>query len=401
MRVDMSPEDELCLLLARGQLAAEVRERALGLLATPLRWDLLLERAYDHQVFPLLYRSLRTLQFHRVPDEVRAQLTAAWRVNAVRNAFLAGELARVLRLLNEAGVPVIPLKGVTLAESLYGDAALRVCYDLDILVPPSEVLRARRLLLAQGYTSPFTEEFFVNHQFRTSADCPLLPQRPPLAYLLEVHWTLLQHSGKDEEAMQDLWSQARPKDFFGVPAFGLTPEWEFLYLAGHAAYHKWHTLKWLADIHALCVSAAINWQQVGEKAERFELDAAVGPTLTVCASLFGTPTPPNLSSRALPPGVHLFPTSLAPSEMWKAPLFHPRLLKRPAERLRWFAEMFFVARLADLRFVRLPPSLSFLYYFLRPLRLTCKWGWLFMAAGFHRLRQWLRFSSKRGESSVS
>ena len=107
MRVDMSPEDELCLLLARGQLAAEVRERALELLATPLRWNLLLERAHDHQVFPLIYRSLRTLEFHRVPAEVRAQLTAAWRVNAVRNAFLAGELARVLRLLNEAGVPAV------------------------------------------------------------------------------------------------------------------------------------------------------------------------------------------------------------------------------------------------------------------------------------------------------
>ena len=400
MRVDMSPEDELCLLLARGQLSAEVREQALGLLATPLRWGLVLGRANQHQVFPLIYRSLRTLEFHRVPDEVRAQLTAAWRVNAVRNAFLARELARLLRLLNEAGVSVIPLKGVTLAESLHGDAALRVCHDLDILVPPGEVLRARRLILAQGYTSPFTEEFFVNHQFRTSADCSLLPQKQALPYLLEVQWTFLRHSSKDAEAMQDLWSQARPQDFFGVPAFGLTPEWEFLYLAGHAAYHKWHTLKWLADIHKLCVSASINWQQVGEKAERFELDSVVGPTLTACAVLFGTPTPPNLSCRALPPGVHLFPTSLASSEVWKAPLFYPRLLKRPSERLRWFAEMFFVARLADLRFFRLSPALSFLYYFLRPLRLTCKWGWLFLSAGFRRLRQWLRFSSKRGEVSA-
>jgi len=30
MRVDSSPEDELCLLLARGQLSAEARELALA-----------------------------------------------------------------------------------------------------------------------------------------------------------------------------------------------------------------------------------------------------------------------------------------------------------------------------------------------------------------------------------
>jgi hypothetical protein len=76
MRVNMSPEDELCLLLARGQLSPEGQERALGLLESPLRWDLLLERAREHQVFPLLYRNLRALDFQGVPDAARAELRA-------------------------------------------------------------------------------------------------------------------------------------------------------------------------------------------------------------------------------------------------------------------------------------------------------------------------------------
>lgn len=388
MGADLTSEDELCLLLARGQLSAEVRQRALELLAASLNWDQLLQRAYEHGVIPLLYRSLRTLEFHGVPDQERAQLTAAFRINAARNAFLARELARVLRLLGEAGVPMVPLKGVTLAESLYGDPAFRVCWDLDILVPTGEVICARRLLLAQGYTSPFSEDFFLHHQFRTSADCPLLPEKeePSCPYLLEIHWTLLHHSSQDEKATQELWSDVRPKSFFGIPAFALTPEWEFLSLAEHAAYHKWDTLKWLADIHELCVSASIDWPQVKAKAERFGLDLAVGPTLTACSALFGTPIPACMSSPPLPAGVHLYPHSLEPAEAWKAPLFYPKLLKRPSEKLRWFAEMFFVARLADRRLFRLPPALSFLYYLLRPLRLTCKWTWLGAQSAYRCLR---------------
>jgi hypothetical protein len=392
MLAGLVPEDELCLLLARGQLLPDVRARALELLAAPLRWDPLLQRAGEQQVLPLLYRSLRTLEFQGVPNEVRARLTAAFRVNAVRNVFLACELTRVLRLLGEAGIRVLPLKGVTLAKSLYGDPAFRVSSDIDILVPVSEAPRARRLILAQGYTSPFTEDFFLNHQFHTSADCTLLPQRGALSYVLELHWTLLQHSSKDAEAMQDLWSQARPRDFFGIQAYSLTLEWEFLYLAGHAAHHKWQTLKWVADIHDLCVSASIDWQKVREKAERFNLDLVVGSTLTACSSLYGTPAPANFSSGALLAGVQLFPNSLAPSEAWKAPLFYPKLLKRSSEKLRWFADVFFVARLADRRFFHLPRSLDFLYYLLRPLRLTFKWSRLFLSAGFRRLRRWLRFS---------
>ena len=394
MRAGLLPEDELCLLLARGQIPPAARARALALLAAPLRWDTLLERAEEHQVLPLLYRSFRILDFQGVPSEVRARLTAAFRINAVRNMLFVAELTRVLRLLGEAGIRVLPLKGVTLAESLYGDPAFRVCSDIDILVPASEALRARRLILADGYTSPFTEDFFVNHQFHTSADCPLQAQRGKLSYFLELHWTLLQHSSKDAEAMLDLWSQARPRDFFGIPAYSLSPEWEFLYLAGHAASHKWQTLKWIADIHDLCVSASIDWERVREKAERFDLDLAVGLTLAVCSLLYGTPARANFSAIPLPAAVQLFPNSLDPSAAWNAPLFYLQLLKRPSEKLRWFAEMFFVARLADQQLFQLPPSLDFLYFVLRPLRLTLKWSWLMLSAGFFSLRGWFGLSSK-------
>ena len=66
----MIPEDQLCLLLARGHLTPELRSRSLDLLATSLRWPLVLERAYSHQVYPLLYRNLRDLDFPGVPDPI-------------------------------------------------------------------------------------------------------------------------------------------------------------------------------------------------------------------------------------------------------------------------------------------------------------------------------------------
>ncbi len=394
MPQDLTPEDQLCLLLARGQLTPEVRARALELLNVPLRWAALLQRAEEHQVVPLIYRSLRTLEFPGVPSDVRTKLKADFRLNAVRNMLFVSELTRLLQLLGEAGIRVLPLKGVALAQSLYGDPAFRFCSDIDILVPASEVLRTRRLLIDGGYTSPFAEDFFLDHQFHASADCPLLSQKGGVSYFLELHWTLLQHSSKDAEAMQDLWTHARPRDFFGAHAFSLTPEWEFLYLAGHAANHRWQSLKWVADIQDLCGSAPIDWECVQEKARKFDLDLVVGSTLAVCSALFGTPTPANFSNPTLPAGVKLFPNSLDRSEAWDTPLFYPKLLKSPSERLRWFAEMFFVARQADQMFFHLPDSLDFLYFLLRPLRLTCKWSWLFLTAGLGRLRQSVHFSKK-------
>ena len=379
----MSPEDKLCLLLARGRLSPELQTRILDYLASPLQWPMVLERAYAHQVYPLLYRNLRLLGFPGVPPAVQTELKSAYLANALRNQLFAEELARLLKLLGEAGIPVIPLKGVTLAQSLYGDPAARVCSDIDILVPPADAVQARRVILANGYSSQFTEEFFVKHQLHTSADCPLVSEKRVLTYLVEVHWTLLQDSSKDREAMEELWSAADPADFFGCRAYDLTPEWQFLYLSFHAAYHKWSILKWLADIHELCVSSTVDWNEVKEKAGRFEFDTVTEPTLAACSSLFGTPIPAEIPCLPFPEDIRLFPDSLA--ESWRVPLFYPRLLKRRSEKLRWWAQTLFVARMADHRFVSLPASLNFFYYVLRPLRLICKWSWRFLRAGAARL----------------
>src|SRR5690242_21945005 len=109
MPQDLTLEDQLCLLLARGQLPARAGDRALELLRAPLRWDRLLGRASLHEVTPLVYRNLATLGFPGVPNSARAELAAAFRANAVRSMLFAEELRCVLRILSEAGVPGIPL----------------------------------------------------------------------------------------------------------------------------------------------------------------------------------------------------------------------------------------------------------------------------------------------------
>ena len=237
----------------------------------------------------MLYRNLRDLGFPGVPAAIQSELKAAYLSNAFRNRLLAEELVRLLKVLGESGIPVIPLKGVALAQSLFGDVGARVCSDIDILVPASEAARARRIILTNGYSSQFTEEFFVKHQFHAAAECPVVRNTEALTYLVELHWTLMHSSSQDQESTKDLWSQSIPYEFCEASARNLTPEWQFIYLSFHAAYHKWSRLKWLADIHELCVSTTVDWDQVKENADRFELDTFTGPTLAACSSLVRHP----------------------------------------------------------------------------------------------------------------
>ena len=61
-------------------------------------------------------------------------------------------------------------------------------------------------------------------------------------------------------------------------------------------------------------------------------------------------------------------------------MVHYHLVPGVWQKLRCLAELCFVPTLAERILVPLPPSFSFLYYLVRPLRLTCKWAWRLLQA---------------------
>jgi hypothetical protein len=380
----LSPEDQTILLLARGKLTPHIQERALVLLAGPLRWDLIFERVRVHQVYPLLFQNLDRLGFPGMSGHVRADLEALCKVNAFHNALLVEELARVLTLLTKAGIPAIPLKGVALAESLYGDASLRLCTDIDVLVPHQMVAQAFHLLLASGYRAEFTERFFVDRLRHRNTEASLKREERGFCYILDLHWGVLYGIPLDGGVSEDVWGETRPKAFFGVPAYTLSPEWNLLFLAAHAAHHQWQGLKWLVDIHEMCIQAGIDWEKLGAKARCLGWQDVLLLSLSVCRTLFSTPIPEEFPFCSLPSWLALFPAD--PSlHLWESAFFPLHLLKRPADKLCYGVRVLLLPTLAEHRVLPLPSSLGFLHYPLRILRLGYRWSWRGVCAGFRRL----------------
>jgi hypothetical protein len=368
--------DRLLRILARGEVPADLEGRARGLTGNVV-WSRLFDQAEAHGVLPLAARSLAALGWPDVPAPVRAAFEAARRINAARNALVARALVRVLEGLGSAGVPVIPLKGVALSESLYGDAALRVSADLDVLVPRECVARAWTVLRELGYVMAAHEERVdasefdlllesnIEYAFASpeAAGCPV-----------ELHWGIAWRWPHSAPAIADLWADARPRPFLGAPAHALGPEWELLYLAVHAARHRWESLKWLVDIHEVCRRGGLDWEKVWAKADRFGLTEVLQISLQASAALFDTPLPSSPPARALPGWLDLFPATPDALDIWQGALYPARLFARPSEKVGYLARVLLVPTLAERRLIRLPPRLRALYYPLRPLRLGGRWG---------------------------
>ncbi len=370
----MTATDQLLLRLLRGGARADTLDPGL---VGDVSWPEFLERCEAHGVAPLVARSLETLGWPGVSPAAREALTRARRTNAARTLLAIQALRRVLEALSCAHVPVIPLKGVALGESLYGDPALRVSSDIDVLVPRAAVPRAWAAITALGYVrveeepdvAPDDLDLLIesNHEYGfVSPDAP--------ARALELHWDIAWRWPRDAGAIADLWAEARPRDFWGVPGWTLGPVWQLLYLAVHAARHRWHALKWLVDVHEICRRGGLDWGEIRARAIRFGLDEALYITLGASAALLDTPVPPDVCARRLPSWLELFPATPRPLGVWRGALYPARLFARPADKAAYVARVLLRPTLGERRWIRLPARLGALYYPLRPLRLAGRWA---------------------------
>jgi hypothetical protein len=115
-------------------------------------WTYIIARGREHRFLPLLSYSLdQTCAAAAVPKDAKGILSEVRRRHTLRALAAQRELLLVHRHLEEAGIRHVFLKGAFLAQFIYPHPSLRPVRDLDVVVPPTEALRAHKLMLAQGY----------------------------------------------------------------------------------------------------------------------------------------------------------------------------------------------------------------------------------------------------------
>ncbi len=383
----LTPEDRLCLLFARGRFSPEIAAPAVKQLDAGVDWEALLECARIHGLVPLVYHRLRALEFRGVPETIRRRLTDTFGTNAIRNELLTRELISVLTRLETAGVPVIPLKGIALAESVYGDSALRVCADLNVLIQPKHLLECVTLLRSSGYQDRLADPALVRLVSRYGKDCALIREEGRLTYPLQIHCGWICGGPAERDLLADVWDEALPRPFHSAPAHAMSPEWEFLYLAVHAARHGIFPFKWLVDLDWLVVRGALDWKDVQAKARSRGWQRVVESCLAACAELLETPIPESFATASTAARASVRISVPGPLSIPREALFTARLLPSLGKKVQFFLLRLFVPTPADDEFLHLPSGLFFLYYLLRPLRLTVSVaGWM-IQAGMAKFRR--------------
>jgi hypothetical protein len=348
------------------------------LLDGTLDWDFVQSYAEKHNLVPLLSHHLNAQAREKAPPIVYEKLRNQFRRISAWNVYLSGELCRLLTLFASHKIDAIPYKGPALGAHVYGNASLRPCRDLDILVRRCDVLRAKDLLIDEEFALlPPLEEVQLAMMLRTQYHLPFL--RDARRMVVELHWQVSARLFAAPLDSESLWQRSGHADFAGITIKTLAPEDLLLSLCVHGTKHMWEKLSWAADIAQLLeVERALNWQPLLERAQRTGTERMLLLGLYVAHDLLDAPLPLQVWERAqsdpeialLAKQIYgrLFEEDTGATGMSGYFRFQFKARRRLRDKFSYCRYVLSPTE-EDLTLLSLPAPLSFVYYLLRPLRL--------------------------------
>ena len=375
----LAPEVRLALLGARTVLPPAVREEMRAIIDAGVRWERLGAYLDRHHLAPLFNRHVPALA-GSIPEDVAGRLQAFGRRLALTNLAQANELVRVVKLFGEAGIDVIPFKGLMLGATVYGDLGLRRFGDLDVLVHRADLERSRDVLAANGYApyrimTPRKEQAF----FRTGMGFEMV--RHDQRAIVELHWTFLNRAHAFRLDPEDVWRRSRTVDLWGTTLRTFAPEDHLLYLCAHGSKSFWERLVWVTDVAELVRRERVDWTVLLGRAREIHAERMLYLGLLLAVRLFDAPVPadvvaaaeadPDLPALARWVESHALPLAAVPFADADKPWFHLQMRERFTDRLPYYGHLLWIMpqpNRRDRAFVQLPRYLTFLYPVVKPIR---------------------------------
>ncbi|MFE4238712.1 nucleotidyltransferase domain-containing protein [Peribacillus butanolivorans] len=221
---------------------------------TDINWDDFLYLARHHRIYPLVYSKLKKFDKELIPIEIIQTLYHEYKKNTYQMLQLCAEMEQVSNLFTEHQIRLLFLKGPVIAADIYGDISLRTSKDLDILIPRTDLKKTEELLLNQGYER--VEVLPTLYEWKWSKH-HVTYFHPKKRIELEIHWRLHPAPSK-EPNFNELWERKRISKLTSYPVYFLGDEDLFLFLVDHGARHGWFRLRWLVDIDQMIRKRIIN-----------------------------------------------------------------------------------------------------------------------------------------------
>ena len=364
--------------------------------AEDLEINALSSLANQHGILPLIYKTIKKIvdedhsrsslnTQHLAPSTLLAELKTKYMVISQRNMLMSAELIRIMKLLRENSIEALAFKGPVLGEMAYEDITLRQYSDLDILVSETEVSKAGSVLEKHGYTPLFSISILENKTcLEVTNDLGFTNDKN--GTLVELHWKLFREKIGQHLHFSQISGNRQSVKINGKTIPTLSTEMLLVYLCLHGSKHAWERVEWIFDIDKLiCSNENIDWDKVLSIAKEMDTNTSLSLGLRLSHILFHTPLPVHIVLMTENDRINdlmmktytMLNSTLSETEGYNKynaiHMYQMDLLDTKLKKLKHLSATYFGISRNDCQSCPLPPSLKFLYIFIKPLRVIGKY----------------------------
>lgn len=338
----------------------------------------LLKLAQKHAVFPLLYKTLK-----KAPDINLENLQSHYYAISQFNISLSSELVHIMQLLDKEKINILTFKGPSLAQLAYEDITLRQFTDIDLLIQKKDRYKVIQIMLEAGYVSEINLNKNTFQSFVNSVNV-LGFYKPETTIYIEIHWELFAKNYAITWDESLIWEKTTFLKIDQHTIQTLQREQLFLYLCIHGSKHLFERLSWVCDIDRMIRSQTnISWENILDNAIKLGVMRIVLLSLALSEELLKSPLPQHIKEKIkedkkvikiMKKIIKMYFTE--DKKTYKNYCTFKLLYsmrENHKDKLRFIQYSLFSPKFDDFKYIQFPNHLTFLYTFIRPLRLLFKY----------------------------
>ncbi len=293
-------------LMTSSLLRPDAKEKELMLekLQVVSDWDAFFAKAVETHLAPLLHRTLSGV-VDQVPGLKKIQKDLANSYNQVlaRNIRLQHIFCEFTQTLNSLEMPIVPLKGIYLLETLYRDIGIRHLSDIDVLVKDEHLDEICDLMRQRGWKvkatlehSTFEDNLFVHaHPFTLVKN----------DVSIELHTHLYHGSQGVTISKEALWADTHNEQFLGVEIRQFSNEIFLQHLCLHLHDHLFENelkVSSFCDIREFLrkTEQEFDWKRFKTISAKYECLEDLRQVLYLCKQYWYVSVPSELANPNLP-----------------------------------------------------------------------------------------------------
>ena len=291
--LELKDEEKLLVLIADSSTVAayvdeQLRDRAGSLLGSAFDWHRFMKLAGYHLYLAAAASFFKNLKmFEELPRQVQEVLEKEYFLSHARFLKKEHELLEIVHEMEKENIHPIIVKGIPLAYLLYDDFGARASKDIDVLIPPADLERAKKVLVREGYSllsGTRTPEDFRSYHFHY-----IYCRGEHVDSVVELHWNLLyptlDHRIVDRAQLEE---QAIQVQVGGKTVRTLSLPHAFWHMSIHALYKYCLAFRSFAEMKGIARRLdESDWERVFSWSSQCNTDREITLAVNLCESLYG------------------------------------------------------------------------------------------------------------------